>query len=253
MMKIYILYLFLILFILPAIVYPPIYRPKIFEGLQNKKDDKKDKKKDGPVEKQVILKRDKDADTFSFRFEPDEITISPSNKSEKVSDMYFFYFSSPSKTPTYNFKFNEVNTKEYKLDTPKDSYKILTEMQDEPLNIIVNDHDYEFKLQKASSGHSEEKEKTTYNIVHFQKAIGNVIILKKLGKLDQITLTTTLPEIYESVGAICAILTGFMIIDKINSLDTVDYDAIYKKKMADKEKKKQALNQEEELHKKKKK
>lgn len=213
MMKIYILYLFLILFIIPVLFTNQL---KI-ENFANS-------------EKEFVLKRDNS--DYQFKFNNDEIEIHPSNKSDRVRDIYFFYTSCPNKKIGQYFKFNDIDSQNYKLIYNKNTFDLNLTVSDTPLKINVNNFDKTYEFEKASSGNTENKNSKTlvYNIIYFKKPIGNIKIFKVKNKTKEIILKTNNKDIYNNVDYVTAIFTGFLIFDEIDNLNIVDYDNFYKPK-----------------------
>ncbi len=216
MMKIYILYLFLILYIIPIILL--FYSQKI-ENFSNKKDN----------EKTYVLEKDSE-NSYSFKIKNQTISILPSNKSKKIFDIYFFYTSSPDKKLVENFNFYEINSQTYKLISGKNSYQLQLSISSTPLILNFNNFLKTFDFETAETGNSKEidKETLTYNIIYFKNPCGNITINKKNNKIQSITIKTINNELKESTEFLTAIFTGFLIFDRLNSVNQFEYDKFFR-------------------------
>lgn len=216
MMKIYILYLFLILYITPLIWF---FYSSNLEKFANKKEN----------EQTYILEKDSE-NSYSFKIKKQIITILPSNKSKKIFDIYFFYTSSPDKKIVENFNFYEINSQTYKLISGKNSYELSLSISSTPLKLNFNNFLKTFDFETAETGNSKEKETEilVYNIIYYKNPCGNLTINKKNNKIESITIKTINKDLKDSAEYLSAIFTGFLIFDRLNSVNQFEYDKFFK-------------------------
>ena len=119
-MKIIIFYIFLILIFIP-ILFKIVFITRTVEGFKDGDEDKKEKKK---KEKEVEYKLIDDNGSYSFLYGKNMIEILPSNKSNKLTDVYFHYRSLPDKTIANSNYFEDITSQEFIVKTPK-YYKII--------------------------------------------------------------------------------------------------------------------------------
>jgi len=238
MMKIYILYLFLIIFIIPTLFFKFGYienfankkkvKVKMSEEESIKQDKKQKKNLNKGSDEEYILTNNINSYTFMYKDKP--FTIFPSNKTDKVSDI-FFIFDSQDKNKIKNVKFNYEDPQNFKIKDGKETIKLSITMTDKPLTMVINNFDKTFDFEKASTGNKKDKKKETnvYNIIYFNTNIGNVKVEKENDVTNKITIKTKNKELQSNPNYLLAIFTGFLIFDSIKKISKIDYDKHYSK------------------------
>jgi hypothetical protein len=135
----------------------------------------------------------------------------PSNKSNKISDIYFHYRSLPDKTIANGNKFEDKNNRVFTLKTPKNKYTITYSSSSKPISILVNEHDYVIDIEKT-------KDTGKYNIIWYTKIVGTI---------SDYTIKLDEPKL-DNIEIIMTIYTALLIVDKMKNLDLVDYNKIFK-------------------------
>ena len=214
-MKIIIFYIFLILIFIP-IIFNTIFIKRTVEGFKgedkeerNKKKNKNKKKK----KKEVMYKMIGSNNSYRFLYGKNTIEIFPSNKKDKITDIYFHYHSLPDdNTITNGISFDDISSQEFIVKTPKNNYKISFSSSDKPIKIIVNDTDYKIELEK------KEKE-GKFNIIWYTDLLA--------GTIDGFDIKLTDDEL-DDVEFIIVLYTAILIIQKMKDLDNVDYNKMFK-------------------------
>jgi len=221
MKKIYILLSFLILFITPSIFI--FHKNQTNENFANK---------NTPVPEEGIYTLQPSNNGFSFKIQSTEINIYPSNKTDKINDIYFFYTSAPDKTLTKDYKFQEIDNQNFRLSTLKDTFQLGLFATDKPLVLSVNDFDKTFQFEKAKTGNKTDsaREISIYNIIHFGNPCGNIKIVKNKNNITEMIIKTKNNDIKESPTYLSAIFTGFLIFQQFQNINSFDYDKFFSKK-----------------------
>ena len=214
-MKIIIFYIFLILIFIP-LLFKKIFITKTIESFkgekeknENENEDKKEKK--GKKEKEVEYKLIDDNGSYSFLYGKNTIEILPSNKSNKLTDVYFHYRSLPDKTIANSNYFEDITSQEFVVKTPKNKYKITFASSKKPITIIVNESEYMIELEKTDK---EGK----FNILWYNKVSGEI---------DEFNIKLTEKKL-DDVEVVLVLYTSILIIQKIKDLDNVDYNKMFK-------------------------
>ena len=202
-MKIIIFYIFLILIFIP-IIFNSIFITRTVEGFKGEKKKKKEKKKKN---KEVIYKMIGD----SFIYGKNTIEILPSNKKDKITDLYFHYRSLPDKSIANGNTFDDISSQEFVLKTPKNKYKISFSSSKKPITIILNETEYMIELEK------KDKE-GKFDILWFNKVVGTI---------DGFDIKLTEKKL-DDVEVVMVLYTAILIIQKMKDLDNVDYNKIFK-------------------------
>lgn len=202
-MKIIIFYIFLILIFIP-IIFNSIFITRTVEGFNGEKKKKKEKKKKN---KEVIYKMIGD----SFIYGKNTIEILPSNKKDKITDLYFHYRSLPDKSIANGNTFDDISSQEFFLKTPKNKYKISFSSSKKPITIILNETEYMIELEK------KDKE-GKFDILWFNKVVGTI---------DGFDIKLTEKKL-DDVEVVMVLYTAILIIQKMKDLDNVDYNKIFK-------------------------
>lgn len=215
-MKIIIFYVFLILIFIP-IIFNSIFITRTVEGFnggnnEEKKEKKEKKKKKNKKTKEVMYKMIGGNDSYSFIYGKNTIEILPSNKKDKITDLYFHYRSLPDKMITNGISFDDISSQEFIVKTPKNNYKISFSSSDKPIKIIVNETDYKIELEK------KEKE-GKFNIIWYTDLVA--------GTIDGFDIKLTDDEL-DDVEFIIVLYTAILIIQKMKDLDNVDYNKMFK-------------------------
>lgn len=212
-MKIIIFYIFLILIFIP-IIFNSIFITRTVEGFkgENNEEKKKKKKKKNKKTKEVMYKMIGGNDSYSFLYGKNTIEILPSNKKDKITDLYFHYRSPTDKTITTGISFDDISSQEFIVKTPKNNYKILFSSSDKPIKIIVNETDYKIELEK------KEKE-GKFNIIWYTDLVA--------GTIDGFDIKLTDDELND-VEFIIVLYTAILIIQKMKDLDNIDYNKMFK-------------------------
>jgi hypothetical protein len=199
-MKIIIFYIFLILIFIP-IIFNSIFITRTVEGFKGEKKEKKKKNKE------VIYKMIGD----SFIYGKNTIEILPSNKKDKITDLYFHYRSLPDKSIANGNTFDDISSQEFVLKTPKNKYKISFSSSKKPITIILNETEYMIELEK------KDKE-GKFDILWFNKVVGTI---------DGFDIKLTEKKL-DDVEVVMVLYTAILIIQKMKDLDNVDYNKIFK-------------------------
>ena len=202
-MKIIIFYIFLILIFIP-IIFNSIFITRTVEGFKGEKKEKKKKKKKN---KEVIYKMIGD----SFIYGKNTIEILPSNKSNKITDLYFHYRSLPDKSIANGNTFDDISSQEFIVKTPKNKYKISFSSSKKPITIILNETEYMIELEK------KDKE-GKFDILWFNKVVGTI---------DGFDIKLTEKKL-DDVEVVMVLYTAILIIQKMKDLDNVDYNKMFK-------------------------
>lgn len=220
MKKIYVLYLFLILFIIPCLILFPNKNQENFAG----------KKSIIPFKtgnEEETYELTPNGNHYSFKIKDNEISIFPSNKKNRSTDIYFFYSSNPNKKLADDFYFYEIDSQNYKIDTPNYKFKMNLSISDYPLKFEVNNYDKTFEFEKAKTGNNQNTK--IFNLLHFKQPCGNIKITKDKNKTSKMILKTTNKDIKNSPEFLSTIFTGFLIFDKISNLSQYEYDKFFSK------------------------
>lgn len=229
MKNIYTLYLFLILFIIPITLLQNnqenfsnkkiIISDSAQKSLKKEDEDNEDNEKPSKEDKdEQTFILSKDHNYYQFQFKKKEFQIFPSNKSNKPTDIYFFFTSSPNKKDAESYQFQDIDNQNYLFKSIKNTFKLKISMSDSPLKISINNHDQTLEFEKASKGNS------TYNILHFKQPCGNIKI-----ENSKITLKTKNKLIKNNPDYITAIFCGFLAFNKINDLHQYSYEKFFSK------------------------
>jgi len=206
-MKIIIFYIFLILIFIP-IIFNSIFITKTVEGFKGEdKEDKEDKNKK-KKKKEVMYKMNGD----SFLYGKNTIEILPSNKSNKITDLYFHYRSLPDKTITNGISFDDISSQDFIVKTPKNNYKISFSSSEKPIKIIVNETEYRIELKK-------KKKEGKFDILWYNNIVA--------GTIDGFDIKLSEKEL-DDVEVIIVLYTAILMIKKIKDLDNVDYNKMFK-------------------------
>ena len=199
-MKIIIFYIFLILIFIP-IIFNSIFITRTVEGFNGEKKEKKKKNKE------VIYKMIGD----SFIYGKNTIELLPSNKKDKITDLYFHYRSLPDKSIANGNTFDDISSQEFIVKTPKNKYKISFSSSKKPITIILNETEYMIELEK------KDKE-GKFDILWFNKVAGTI---------DGFDIKLTEKKL-DDVEVVMVLYTAILIIQKMKDLDNVDYNKMFK-------------------------
>ena len=199
-MKIIIFYIFLILIFIPILFKIVFITRTVEEGF---KGDKKNK--------EVMYKMTGDNGSYSFIYGKNTIEILPSNKKDKITDVYFHHRSLPDKTIANGNSFDDISSQEFVLKTPTNKYKISFSSSKKPITIIVNETEYMIELEK------KDKE-GKFDILWFNKVSGTI---------DGFDIRLTEKKL-DDVEVIMVLYTAILIIQKMKDLDNVDYNKMFK-------------------------
>ena len=199
-MKIIIFYIFLILIFIP-IIFNSIFITRTVEGFKGEKKEKKKKNKE------VIYKMIGD----SFIYGKNTIEILPSNKKDKITDLYFHYRSLPDKSIANGNTFDDISSQEFIVKTPKNKYKISFSSSKKPITIILNETEYMIELEK------KDKE-GKFDILWFNKVAGTI---------NGFDIKLTEKKL-DDVEVVMVLYTAILIIKKMKDLDNVDYNKMFK-------------------------
>ena len=199
-MKIIIFYIFLILIFIP-IIFNSIFITRTVEGFNGEKKEKKKKNKE------VIYKMIGD----SFIYGKNTIELLPSNKKDKITDLYFHYRSLPDKSIANGNTFDDISSQEFIVKTPKNKYKISFSSSKKPITIILNETEYMIELEK------KDKE-GKFDILWFNKVAGTI---------NGFDIKLTEKKL-DDVEVVMVLYTAILIIQKMKDLDNVDYNKMFK-------------------------
>lgn len=208
-MKIIIFYVFLILIFIP-IIFNSIFITRPVEGFKGNKK-KKNKKKKNKKKKEVMYKMIGDNGSYSFLYGKNTIEILPSNKKDKITDIYFHYRSLPDKSIANGNSFDDITNQEFVLKGPKNNYKISLSSSKKPITIIVNETEYMIELEK------KDKE-GKFDILWYNKVAGTI---------DGFDIKLSEKKL-DDVEVVMVLYTAILIIKKMKDLDNVDYNKIFK-------------------------
>ena len=198
-MKIIIFYIFLILIFIP-ILFKIVFITRNIEGFKGEKKNK-----------EVVYNMTGDNGSYSFIYGKNTIEILPSNKKDKITDVYFHYRSLPDKTIANGNSFDDISSQEFVLKTPTNKYKISFSSSKKPITIIVNETEYMIELEK------KEKE-GKFDILWFNKVSGTI---------DGFDIRLTEKKL-DDVEVLMVLYTAILIIQKMKDLDNVDYNKMFK-------------------------
>ena len=199
-MKIIIFYIFLILIFIP-ILFKIVFITRNIESFKD--GDKKNK--------EVVYNMTGDNGSYSFIYGKNTIEILPSNKKDKITDVYFHYRSLPDKTIANGNSFDDISSQEFVLKTPTNKYKISFSSSKKPITIIVNETEYMIELEK------KDKE-GKFDILWFNKVSGTI---------DGFDIRLTEKKL-DDVEVLMVLYTAILIIQKMKDLDNVDYNKMFK-------------------------
>lgn len=201
-MKIIIFYIFLFLIFIP-IIFNTIFITRTVESFKGEKKEKKKKK-------EVMYKMIGSNDSYSFLYGKNTIEILPSNKKDKITDLYFHYRSLPDKSITNGISFDDITNQEFVLKCSTNKYKISFSSSKKPITIIVNETEYMIELEK------KEKE-GKFDILWFNKVAGTI---------DGFDIKLSEKKL-DDVEVIMVLYTAILIIQKMKDLDNVDYNKMF--------------------------
>jgi len=204
-MKIIIFYVFLILIFIPILFNLIFITRTVEEGFKGKGKKKKNKNKE------VMYKMIGDNGSYSFVYGKNTIEILPSNKKNKIADIYFNYRSLPDRTVANGNSFDDISSNEFVLTAPKNNYKISFSSSKKPITIIVNESQYMIELEK------KDKE-GKYDILWYNKVSGTI---------DGFDIKLTEKKL-DDVKVLTVLYTAILITKKMKDLDNVDYNKIFK-------------------------
>ena len=204
-MKIIIFYVFLILIFIPILFNLIFITRTVEEGFKGKGKKKKNKNKE------VMYKMIGDNGSYSFVYGKNTIEILPSNKKNKIADIYFNYRSLPDRTVANGNSFDDISSNEFVLTAPKNNYKISFSSSKKPITIIVNESQYMIELEK------KDKE-GKYDILWYNKVSGTI---------DGFDVKLTEKKL-DDVEVLTVLYTSILITQKMKDLDNIDYNKIFK-------------------------
>ena len=204
-MKIIIFYVFLILIFIPILFNLIFITRTLEEGFKGKGKKKNNKNKE------VMYKMTGDNGSYSFVYGKNTIEILPSNKKNKIADIYFNYRSLPDKTVANGNSFDDISSNEFVLTAPKNNYKISFSSSKKPITIIVNESQYMIELEKKGK---EGK----FDILWYNKVSGTI---------DGFDIKLTEKKL-DDVEVLMVLYTAILITKKMKDLDNVDYNKIFK-------------------------
>ena len=152
-----------------------------------------------------------DNGSYTFLYGKNTIEILPSNKSSKLTDVYFHYRSLPNKTIANSNYFEDISNQEFVVKTPKNKYKITFSSSKKPITILVNEHDYMIELEKMEN---EGK----FNILWYNNVSGTI---------NGFDIKLTEKKL-DDVEVVLVLYTSILIIQKMKDLDNVDYNKMFK-------------------------
>ena len=182
--------------------------PDYFKSLSDEFNSSKDGDKKN---KEVVYNMTGDNGSYSFIYGKNTIEILPSNKKDKITDVYFHYRSLPDKTIANGNSFDDISSQEFVLKTPTNKYKISFSSSKKPITIIVNETEYMIELEK------KDKE-GKFDILWFNKVSGTI---------DGFDIRLTEKKL-DDVEVLMVLYTAILIIQKMKDLDNVDYNKMFK-------------------------
>ena len=209
-MKIIIFYIFLILIFIP-ILFKILFITSTVEGFKDGDGEKKEKKEKKKKEKEVEYKLIDDNGSYSFLYGKNTIEILPSNKSNKLTDIYFHYRSLPDKTIANSNYFEDITSQEFVVKTPNNKYKITFSSTKKPITIIVNESQYMIELEK------KDKE-GKFDILWYNKVSGTI---------DGFDIKLSEKKL-DDIEVVLVLYTAIIIIQKMKDLDNIDYNKMFK-------------------------
>lgn len=255
-MKNYIFFIFLIFIILPFVFIPYFLPPSNLENFSSKELDEYAKIKDY-VDKidinKIDIKKDlskidfnklklekinlekidnslfpshnniitlkKVGNKYSFPFHNETITINPS----EGNNVMFTYSNSPLNHLTCEYKFSEISDLKYNLSVPNNNYSIDLTFDNKPVTITTNNYELIIKTEKTT-----DKSGKKYNIVLYDKLSGEITIIpdKKTKETSHIIIETSKDDL-KTLPVLASIFTGFLIFEKVNNLENIDYSKIF--------------------------
>ena len=204
-MKIIIFYIFLILIFIPILFNLIFITKTVEEGFKGKG---KGKRKGNT---NVSYKMIEDNGSYSFVYGKNTIEILPSNKKDKITDVYFHYRCLQDKTVANGNSFDDISSNEFMLKSPKNNYKISFSSSKKPITIIVNESQYMIELEK------KDKE-GKYDILWYNKVSGTI---------DGFDIKLTEKKL-DDVEVLMVLYTAILLTQKMKDLDNVDYNKIFK-------------------------
>jgi len=204
-MKIIIFYIFLILIFIPILFNLIFITRTVEEGFKGKG---KGKRKGNT---NVSYKMIGDNGSYSFVYGKNTIEILPSNKKDKITDVYFHYRSLPDKTVANGNSFDDISSNEFMLKAPKNNYKISFSSSKKPITIIVNESQYMIELEKKG-------QEGKYDILWYNKVSGTI---------DGFDIKLTEKKL-DDVEVLMVLYTAILLTQKMKDLDNVDYNKIFK-------------------------
>jgi len=210
-MKIIIFYVFLILIFIP-IIFNSIFITRTVEGFKGEDKEEKNKKNKNKKMKEVMYKMNGSNDSYSFLYGKNTIEILPSNKKDKIADLYFHYRSLPDKTITNGISFDDITSQDFIVKTPKNNYKISFSSSDRPIKIIVNETEYMIELEK-------QKKEGEFKIFWYTDILA--------GTIDGFDIKLSEKEL-DDIEVIIVLYTAILIIQKMKDLDNTDYNKMFK-------------------------
>lgn len=206
-MKIIIFYIFLILIFIPILFNLIFITRTVEEGFKGKGK----KKEKGKGNTDVSYKMIGDNGSYSFVYGKNTIEILPSNKKDKITDVYFHYRSLPDKTVVNGNSFDDISSNEFMLKSPKNNYKISFSSSKKPITIIVNESQYMIELEKKG-------QEGKYDILWYNKVSGTI---------DGFDIKLTEKKL-DDVEVLMVLYTAILLTQKMKDLDNIDYNKIFK-------------------------
>jgi hypothetical protein len=200
-MKIIIFYIFLILIFIPILFNLIFITRTIEEGFKGKRKGKTE----------VSYKMVGGNGSYSFVYGKNTIEILPSNKKDKITDIYFHCRSLPDRTALNGVSFDDITSNEFVVKTQKNNYKISFSSSKKPITIIVNESQYMIELEK-------QKKEGKFNILWYNKVSGTI---------DEYDIKLSEKKL-DDVEVIMVLYIAILIIQKMKDLDNVDYNKIFK-------------------------
>ena len=107
-----------------VLVSPTVFGNLMLGPTAQDQEDKEDKKEKNKKNREVLYKMVGDNGSYSFIYGKNTIEILPSNKKDKITDIYFHYRSLPDKSIANGNSFDDISSQEFVLKCPKNKYKI---------------------------------------------------------------------------------------------------------------------------------
>ena len=204
-MKIIIFYIFLILIFIPILFNLIFITRTVEEGFKGKGKGK------GKGNTNVSYKMIGDNGSYSFVYGKNTIEILPSNKKDKITDVYFHYRCLQDKTVANGNSFDDISSNEFMLKSPKNNYKISFSSSKKPITIIVNESQYMIELEKKG-------QEGKYDILWYNKVSGTI---------DGFDIKLTEKKL-DDVEVLMVLYTAILLTQKMKDLDNIDYNKIFK-------------------------